>query len=98
MCCITNFFTRARFCHPDGRLELKNKDKIAKNTPDLLPWFRVPNRANANLNIIFGHWAALGGETNTPNTYALDTGCVWGHALTAMRLDDEKRFSISCKI
>jgi bis(5'-nucleosyl)-tetraphosphatase (symmetrical) len=94
MRCITNFFTRARFCHADGRLELKNKGTSANN---LMPWFRVPNRTNTNLKIIFGHWAALGGVTNTPHVYALDTGCIWGYALTAMRLEDEKRFSVSCR-
>ncbi|HLB57282.1 MAG TPA: symmetrical bis(5'-nucleosyl)-tetraphosphatase, partial [Gammaproteobacteria bacterium] len=54
--CITNYFTRARLCHLDGRLELKSQDKIAENRSDLLPWFRIPNRVNANLKIIFGHW------------------------------------------
>ncbi len=91
--CITNYFTRLRFCYPDGRLELKNK-----NTPSfsggLIPWFEVKTRVNVELKILFGHWAALGGITNTPNVYALDTGCVWGHQLTAMRLEDEKRFSV----
>lgn len=92
--CITNYFTRARFCHPDGRLELKSKGKIAE---ELTPWFRVPNRASAGLKIIFGHWAALGGVTETPNVFALDTGCVWGFCLTAMRLEDGKRFSVGCE-
>lgn len=94
--CITNFFTRARFCHSDGRLELKSKGKV-ENTTDIIPWYQVPNRANANLKIIFGHWAALAGITNTPNTFALDTGCVWGYSLTAMRLENQQRFSIGCK-
>lgn len=93
--CITNYFTRARFCHADGSLELKSKGKI-KHTEDLIPWYQVPNRLNANLKIIFGHWAALGGVTNFPNTFALDTGCVWGYCLTAMRLEDGKRFSVDC--
>jgi bis(5'-nucleosyl)-tetraphosphatase (symmetrical) len=92
--CITNFFTRARFCHADGRLELESKGKI--NSSDLTPWFNVSPRANENLKIIFGHWAALGGVTNVPNAIALDTGCVWGFCLTAMRLEDGERFSVSC--
>lgn len=94
--CITNFFTRLRFCYPDGRMELKNKGKV-ENAGELIPWFKVPNRVNKDLKIIFGHWAALGGVTNTPNIYALDTGCVWGNQLTAMRLEDEKRFEVACK-
>lgn len=94
--CITNYFTRARFCHPDGRLDLTHTGKEADVSDDLVPWFALPNRANKTLKIIFGHWAALGGVTDVPYTYALDTGCVWGHALTAMRLEDEKRFCVAC--
>lgn len=94
---ITNHFTRIRFCHPDGRIELRNKGKI-ENAGELIPWFKVPQRVNKDINIIFGHWAALGGITDTPHTYALDTGCIWGYALTAMRLEDEKRFSVGCSI
>ena len=95
--CITNYLTRARFCYPDGRIELNAKGKIdSQAAGDLIPWFRVPNRVNKNLKIIFGHWAALGGVTETPNTYALDTGCIWGFSLTAMRLEDGVRFSVEC--
>lgn len=94
--CITNFFTRARFCHVDGSLELTVKGKMETQVGDLVPWFQVPNRVNADLKIIFGHWAALSGVTNTPKVYALDTGCVWGFCLTAMRLEDECRFSVGC--
>lgn len=94
--CITNYLTRMRFCHTDGRLELHTKGKLGEQANDLVPWFQVPNRINANLKIIFGHWAALTGATHTPNVFALDTGCVWGNCLTAMRLEDEKRFSVEC--
>jgi bis(5'-nucleosyl)-tetraphosphatase (symmetrical) len=92
--CITNFFTRTRFCHSDGRMDLAFKGKLASHPDKLIPWFNVPNRQSANLNIIFGHWAALGGMTNTPRTFALDTGCVWGFKLTAMRLEDKKIFQV----
>lgn len=92
--CITNFFTRMRFCHHDGRLELSYKGTIADKPQDLIPWFEVPKRANADLKIIFGHWAALGGKASVPHLYPLDTGCVWGNELTAMRLEDERRFSV----
>lgn len=93
--CITNYFTRVRFCHPDGRLELKIKGQVADH-PDLIPWFKVPERKTAQLKIIFGHWAALNGVTGVANLYALDTGCVWGGKLTALRLEDEERFDVSC--
>jgi len=95
--CITNYLTRVRFCHPDGSLELETKGKKEDRPADLIPWFDVPNRVNADLKIVFGHWAALGGITNTPNTFALDTGCAWGYCLTAMRLEDGERISVSCE-
>jgi bis(5'-nucleosyl)-tetraphosphatase (symmetrical) len=94
--CITNYFTRARFCYADGRLELENKGGVDSHADNLMPWFQVPKRINTDLKIIFGHWAALAGVTNTPNTFALDTGCVWGYCLTAMRLEDQQRFSVPC--
>lgn len=95
--CIVNYFTRMRFCYADGRLDLTYKGNIANKPKNLLPWFEVPGRKNADAKIIFGHWAALNGEiVDTPNVYPLDTGCVWGNALTALRLEDEKIFSVSC--
>lgn len=96
--CITNYFTRMRFCYADGRLNLRNKGTIDSHSDELMPWFRVPHRQNAKLNIIFGHWAALAGITHTPRVHALDTGCVWGYTLTAMRLEDEKRFQVLSSI
>ncbi len=95
--CIINYFTRMRFCHPDGRLELKTKNTFTQNI-HLVPWFKVNTRINYDLKIIFGHWAALRGITHTPHVYALDTGCSWGFELSAMRLDDGKIFNVSCTI
>lgn len=91
---ITNCLTRIRFCYPNGHLELSEKGPAQEPKKQLVPWFRSPHRINADLKIIFGHWAALGGITNTPNVYSLDTGCVWGFKLTAMRLEDGKRFRV----
>lgn len=96
MRCIVNYFTRMRFCYHDGRYDLTYKGNIADKPQELIPWFDVANRANANKKIIFGHWAALAGITQTPNVYPLDTGCIWGRALTALRLEDKKIFSVSC--
>lgn len=93
---IINFFTRMRFCLADGRLDLSYKGEIAGKPDELIPWFLLPNRVNANEKIIVGHWAALGGKTDVSGVVALDTGCVWGNCLTAMRLEDEKRFSVRC--
>lgn len=95
--CITNYLTRARFCHRDGSLALENKGKIESVKGELIPWFNVSDRQNAHMKILFGHWAALGGVTNTPNTYALDTGCIWGYSLTAMRLEDGLKFAVNCR-
>lgn len=93
--CIINYFTRMRFCHHDGRLDLTYKGTIENKDPDLIPWFDVKPRANADINIIFGHWAALNGEVNVPHVFALDTGCVWGNKLTAFRLEDGMRFAVT---
>lgn len=94
--CITNYFTRVRFCFSDGSLELKEKSGIQEKSVERIPWFQFPDRKNKEMKIIFGHWAALNGVTDTKNVFALDTGCVWGKRLTAMRLEDKKLFSCSC--
>ncbi len=96
--CIINYLTRMRFCHADGRLNLSNKGSIQNNVDELIPWFEVTSRVNANIKIIFGHWAALQGEVAVDNLYALDTGCVWGNKLSAMRLEDGARFAVPCEL
>jgi bis(5'-nucleosyl)-tetraphosphatase (symmetrical) len=50
-----------------------------------MPWFEVPGRGTAGAPIAFGHWSTLG-LRNQPDLLALDTGCVWGGALTAVRV------------
>ena len=95
---ITNYFTRMRFCTEEGKLDLKTKSGL-QNIPDgYAPWFAHSDRKTKNDLIIFGHWASLEGKSYTKNTFALDTGCVWGGALTAMRLEDQHRFSVSCEV
>ncbi|MBE9561700.1 MAG: symmetrical bis(5'-nucleosyl)-tetraphosphatase [Proteobacteria bacterium] len=93
---ISNCFTRLRYCNVEGKLSLKKKDSPTFNNPNnkQQPWFIWPN--NHDTQIIFGHWAALGYYANH-NVYALDTGCVWGGALTALRIEDKQIFSIPCK-
>lgn len=83
---IINVFTRMRFCTSDGKLSLKEKDAPSEKNKGLLPWFEVPNRRNANLRIIFGHWSSLG-YYRAPGILAIDSGCVWGKTLTAVRID-----------
>jgi bis(5'-nucleosyl)-tetraphosphatase (symmetrical) len=93
---ITNYFTRMRFCSNEGMLELETKESAAAAPLGFAPWFSFSERKTANDKIIFGHWAALEGKTNTPNVYALDTGCVWGGSLSALRLEDQQLFSCFC--
>jgi bis(5'-nucleosyl)-tetraphosphatase (symmetrical) len=83
---ITNCFTRLRFCDADGHLKLKYKGKLDDAPAGLYPWFRVPGRRSAALRIVFGHWSALGFYQGD-NVTGLDSGCVWGGTLTAVRLD-----------
>jgi len=92
---IINCFTRMRFCSGQGRLDLYETGGPNAAPPNYVPWFKVPNRKTKQYKIIFGHWAALEGKVNTANIYALDTGCVWGGALTALRLEDERVFSVA---
>ncbi len=96
--CIVNYFTRMRFCRPDGSLDLKAKGPPGQQAPGLQPWFELPDRRNRDLRIVFGHWAALGYH-RAPGIYALDSGCVWGGQLTALRLDgaDQSVFSVACE-
>ncbi len=87
---ITNYFTRMRFCNAEGALELETKTEIAPE--GYAPWFSF-DRADTK-RIFFGHWAAIEGKTPSSQFVALDTGCVWGQALTAIRLDDDQLFSV----
>jgi bis(5'-nucleosyl)-tetraphosphatase (symmetrical) len=90
---IINSFVRMRFCNREGTLDFTETGKVHSSPKNYLPWFAIPNRATTSNRIIFGHWAALRGKTNTENVIGLDTGCVWGGNLTAFRLDDSQRFS-----
>jgi len=91
---ITNYFTRMRFCDAQGRLELGYKGTIAKAPANLYPWYNVPQRKAIEADIVFGHWAALMGVNPNPEIHAIDTGCLWGGLLTALRLQDKQRFSV----
>lgn len=111
---IINAFTRMRFCSPSGKLDFTCQEKTGPL--NYLPWFQVPQRRCKNMDIVFGHWAAMEGKCDqvTPtwsttfrdgvkistvesHIYALDTGCVWGGSLTALRLEDKQLFTIKAK-
>lgn len=94
---IINSFTRMRFCNREGKLDLESKGSLENPPLGYLPWFKIPDRKSKDNRIIFGHWAALRGKTNEPNVFAIDTGCVWGHSLTAIRLEDQHYFSVPCQ-
>lgn len=93
---ITNYLTRVRFCTPTGALNSTYKKGLDTAPTDLIPWFKFPHHRDPTLNIVFGHWAALEGKTNDSHLFAIDTGCVWGKALTALRLEDQRRFTVRC--
>lgn len=94
---ITNCFTRIRYCDKKGRLNLKQKCAPGDQPDGLFPWFELPKRKNKSADIIFGHWSTLGFKAEN-GIYALDTGCLWGGQLTALRIDGEEMFrtSIDC--
>jgi bis(5'-nucleosyl)-tetraphosphatase (symmetrical) len=83
---ITNCLTRLRFCRADGSLELKYKGKIDSAPAGVMPWFRSPRRRSRDLHIVCGHWSALG-YYDGDGVLSIDTGCVWGEKLCAIRLD-----------
>jgi bis(5'-nucleosyl)-tetraphosphatase (symmetrical) len=86
---ITNVMTRLRVCTVDGKMEFAHKGKPVNLPRGYLPWFRVPRRRSRGTPVIFGHWAALGLYTES-NVIGLDTGCVWGRELSALRLSDRQ--------
>jgi len=93
---ITNAFTRLRVCTPDGEMEYKFKGEVEKMPPGYVPWFDVPKRVSQDATVIFGHWSALGLRV-LPKVIALDTGCLWGGSLTAIRLEDRQLFQVECQ-
>ncbi|MBW8078027.1 MAG: symmetrical bis(5'-nucleosyl)-tetraphosphatase [Gallionella sp.] len=90
---ITNALTRMRICTQQGEMEFKFKGEQHKIPAGYVPWFDVSQRASQDATVIFGHWSALGLVVQD-NLIALDTGCLWGGPLTAIRLEDRKIFQV----
>lgn len=87
---IVNSLTRLRFCDADGRMEFASKEGTAATPPGYLPWFDVPGRQTANVTVAFGHWSTLGWLARS-DVLSLDTGCVWGGCLSALRIGGATR-------
>lgn len=95
---VVNAMTRMRFVTLDGRMEFRAPG--AKGPPErgplgCVPWFDAPARQSADTLIVCGHWSALGFR-QTDNLLALDSGCLWGGRLTAVRLEDQRVFQMPC--
>ncbi|HZS11962.1 MAG TPA: symmetrical bis(5'-nucleosyl)-tetraphosphatase [Nitrospirales bacterium] len=88
-------FTRLRACTVAGQPDYGYNGPLEKLPANLCPWFAVPGRRSADTTVICGHWAALGFRME-PHLIALDSGCVWGRALTAVRLEDRQVFTVPC--
>jgi bis(5'-nucleosyl)-tetraphosphatase (symmetrical) len=84
---IVNALTRLRFCTPQGVMDLKASGRLDQAPPGTVAWFDVPGRRTADACIAFGHWSTLG-YLRRPDVIALDTGCVWGGRLSALKLDE----------
>jgi bis(5'-nucleosyl)-tetraphosphatase (symmetrical) len=92
---IVNTLTRLRMCNSKGHMELAVKSSPHNRADGLIPWFDMPERETRDVTVVFGHWSTLG-LMNRPDAICLDTGCVWGGHLSAMRLQDRQLVQIAC--
>lgn len=94
---IINSFTRLRYCDRAGHMDLRPKSRPGQQPAHLLPWFQVPGRKTHMLRIVFGHWSTLG-IWNADGVLGIDSGCLWGGRLTAVRLDTDgpEFFDVAC--
>ena len=96
---IANAFTRMRYCRADGRLDFSETRPPGDQDPSLTPWFMLRDGGADRVRIVFGHWATLQHRTALSrrlHVRHVDTGCVWGGSLTALRLDDDREFRVDC--
>ena len=91
-----NVFTRMRYCDVRGRIAFSDKGAPGTQRPGLYPWYEVPGQAPRDIRVVCGHWSTLGRFSGL-GIHAIDTGCVWGGALTALRLDSEEPEYVTIK-
>jgi len=91
-----NVFTRMRYCDVRGRIAFADKGAPGTQRPGLYPWFEVPGQVKRELKIVCGHWSTLGRFAGL-GVHAIDTGCVWGGSLTALRVDAEEPEYVTIK-
>lgn len=84
---VVNALTRLRFCSAEGVMEFASKEGADSAPAGYMPWFDVPGRQTAHVTVAFGHWSTLG-KLHRQDVWALDTGCVWGGCLSALRLSN----------
>jgi len=92
---VVNAMTRMRVCTADGKMEFGFKGRPEDAPAGYLPWFAVPGRASLDRTVICGHWSALG-LRQEERLLALDSGCLWGETLSAVRLEDRRLYQVSC--
>jgi len=92
---IVNAMTRLRLCDANGSMEFSHRAAPVDMPSGFMPWFDVPGRRSRGTPIVCGHWAALGLTVRT-DLAAIDTGCVWGRDLSAMRLEDRRVYQCAC--
>jgi bis(5'-nucleosyl)-tetraphosphatase (symmetrical) len=93
---IVNAMTRLRVCDASGAMNLKFNGEPGEASDGWTPWFDLPERKSAGVPIVCGHWSALGVCTRA-DLLSLDSGCVWGRGLTAVRLEDRALFQVHCQ-
>jgi bis(5'-nucleosyl)-tetraphosphatase (symmetrical) len=92
---IVNCFTRMRLCSADGKLEFNYKGELCNAPAGYRPWFELEQRQSREQRLVVGHWSALGLHQQH-NVNAIDTGCLWGGSLTALKLETGEAISLQC--
>jgi len=92
---IINALTRLRMCDRQGKMALNIKTEPSAQDKSLVPWFSLPKRATRDVTVVFGHWSTLGLKLDS-DVICLDSGCLWGGHLTAVRLQDHAVLQVPC--